>query len=188
MRMPIEILCCITIGCGSSTEPSSTSDPADQMVETTDRHAHGDRNLTERRMNWKQLCEKWNTDGYESLSEPEQVWVNTRGFIDSVNNGGLVSFFYNSAADRYEDTTIALDELEAIEALDILESFAAFFGDEVPDDIDERNAIINSWAIGSEENKASENVDTVLMPMFDALEEKLNQYLVDHELDPDYGF
>jgi hypothetical protein len=139
-------------------------------------------------MNWEAVCDKWSEQGYDALTEPEQVWISTRAFIDGVNDGGLVSYFFNYYADYYDDTTFALGELEAFEALDILESFAAFFGDDVPYDIDERNKIIDSWEEGGPEKKASESVDAVLIPLLDPLEKQLNAYLIEHGLDPDYGF
>ncbi|WP_197531508.1 DMP19 family protein [Posidoniimonas corsicana] len=137
-------------------------------------------------MNWYDVCDKWSSEGYDSLSAPQQVWVNTRGFIDAVDNGGLVSFFYNSQADRYEDTVFALADLEAAEALDVLETFGAFFGDEVPDDMVERNEIINSWASDSPQSRACESVDTILRPYIEPLEQKLEAYVIEQGFDPEY--
>ena len=137
-------------------------------------------------MNWHAVCDKWSEQGYDSLTEPEQIWLNTRGLIDAVNNGGLVSFFYNNQANYYDDTTFALGELEAFEVLDILESFGAFFGESVPEDINERNEIINSWVANGPESTASEKVDSSLMPLLDSLEKKLDAYLIEHGLNPDY--
>lgn len=68
-------------------------------------------------MKWEELCDKWSAEGYYSLEEPEQVWLNTRSIIDSVNDGGLISFFYNSPADYYDDTTYALAEIKASRCL-----------------------------------------------------------------------
>lgn len=139
-------------------------------------------------MNWQEVRGKCSEEGYESLSEPEQVWCGTRAIIDAVNDGGLVSYFYNSWADEYDETTYALGELEAFEVLDILESFASLFGDEVPPDINTRNDIINSWAADSPESKACENVDSALNPLLEALEAKLNTYLIENGIEPDYGY
>lgn len=60
---------------------------------------------------WKQLCKKWASRGYDSLSEPERVWFNTRTVIDSFENGGLISYFYNSGADDYDDMLTSLEAL-----------------------------------------------------------------------------
>ena len=139
-------------------------------------------------MNWQEVRSKCSEEGYESLSEPEQVWCGTRALIDAVGDGGLVSYFYNSWADEYDDTTYALSELKAIEALDILESFAALFGDEVPSDLSERNKIISSWVEGGPESTACEKVDSQLEPLLGPLEEKLNTYLFENGIEPDYGY
>lgn len=138
-------------------------------------------------MSWYEVCDRRQKEGYESLSEPEQIWISTRALIDAVHDGGLVSYFYNSWADNYDETTYALGELEAFEVLDILESFAEFFGDEVPFDGEERNAIINSWTQRSPEAVASEHVDSVLMPLLDDLETTLHAYLTQHGVDPVYS-
>jgi hypothetical protein len=43
---------------------------------------------------WIQLCDKaFGSGGYAGLSTDEQLWLNTRGLIDSIENGGLISFF-----------------------------------------------------------------------------------------------
>lgn len=48
---------------------------------------------------WAELCRRWSEEGYVSLSLPERTWLNARCLIDSVENGGLISWFYNSGAD-----------------------------------------------------------------------------------------
>ena len=61
---------------------------------------------------WQALCEKrYGEPGYLALSDDEKVWLNVRALIDSTNNGGLISFFYNSYADTYQDYLSALDRL-----------------------------------------------------------------------------
>lgn len=139
------------------------------------------------RMNWQEVRHKCSEEGYESLSEPEQVWCGVRALIDATNDGGLVSYFYNNWADEYDDTTYALGVLEAFEALDLLESYAAFFGEEVPSDINERNDIVNSWVDGSPASKAREDLSSQLESLLDPLEEHLHAYLIDNGITPDYG-
>lgn len=136
-------------------------------------------------MNWNSVCDKYVDEGYGALTEPEQVWLNTRGFIDSVNNGGLVSFFYNSYAERYDDTVRALRTLKADEAAKVLEWYGGMFGDSVPRDIEERNRIIISWEGETLESIESADVDHVLYALFDTLEEDLDSYVVKHGMNPD---
>ena len=40
-----------------------------------------------------QVCDRWEKLGYSSLSRPEKAWINIRGLIDSIENGGLIAFF-----------------------------------------------------------------------------------------------
>src|SRR6185369_11395560 len=47
---------------------------------------------------WKALCDRRKSLGYSALSDGDRVWLNVRWLIDSVENGGLISYFYNSAA------------------------------------------------------------------------------------------
>ena len=49
---------------------------------------------------WQSLCLRWERFGNVALSEDEQAWLNLRSLIDSVANGGLISYFYNSGADK----------------------------------------------------------------------------------------
>ena len=136
-------------------------------------------------MNWRQLCDKWINDGYESLSEPEEVWLNTRSLIDSVNNGGLVSFFYNSNAELYDETVYALGEIGGFEVQELLESYGKQFGEEVPYDIDERNEIINSWKDDGPAAQVREKIEKEILAMMDPLDEQLTSYLKQHNFDPD---
>jgi hypothetical protein len=42
---------------------------------------------------WAAVCSRWEELGYDSLSADERVWLNVRALIDSIENGGLISFF-----------------------------------------------------------------------------------------------
>lgn len=137
-----------------------------------------------RPMTWQELCEKWSREGYDELTEQEQLWLNVHTLIDATENGDLISYFYNSGADTFDDTVDALDELEANEVAEIVEAFGNFFGDEVPDDTQERNRVINSWPDGGQESEACEAVDEILMPLFEELETKLKAYLLANGYDP----
>jgi hypothetical protein len=48
---------------------------------------------------WQKLIDKYDNDGYDSLTTDERLWFNIRSLIDSVDNGGLISFYYNNGAD-----------------------------------------------------------------------------------------
>lgn len=128
---------------------------------------------------WHALCEKrYGKDGYTALTKDEKVWLNVRGKIDSTNNGGLISFFYNSGADTLPD---ALDALNVLGAGDVrlqVERVCALFGDQVPSSIDARNAIIDAWPDGDRKLGALlEKVDDYLYGRFPDLEGRLEAFL-----------
>jgi len=62
---------------------------------------------------WQALCLSSERFGYASLSDHERVWLNLGSLIDSVENGGLISYFYNSDADRLADCQSALRLVDA---------------------------------------------------------------------------
>ncbi|TWT77503.1 hypothetical protein Pla123a_21640 [Posidoniimonas polymericola] len=140
------------------------------------------------RMNWDGLWDKYHAVGYEGMEPPELLWLNTRAFIDSVNNGGVVSFFYNSGADHYSDTIVALSELKATVAVEKLRAVGDLFGSKVPSDLGGRNDIINSWDNQGREAKVCDSSDSELYDYFPELEKLLEAYLISHDFDPDYGF
>ena len=131
---------------------------------------------------WRLVCARFSEHGFDSLSENEQIWLNTRGFIDAVNDGGIASFFYNSWGDYYDDTTFALAQLQAFDALALLETMGELFGDEVPYETDERNAIMNAWDENGHEAETCITVDSVIGPLMPQLEETLQVFLHQHNL------
>ncbi|HEX5725575.1 MAG TPA: DUF4375 domain-containing protein [Longimicrobiaceae bacterium] len=125
---------------------------------------------------WDTLCRKWSSAGYDTLTPDEKVWFNTRSLIDSISNGGLISYYYNSGADTLDDCMLALDELGAAEVRAQVERVNALFGARVPEDLNERNAIIDSWDEDSTEPVLAD-VDDRLDSMIPALEDALNQFI-----------
>ncbi|MDO7787149.1 DMP19 family protein [Desulforamulus aquiferis] len=118
---------------------------------------------------WFRLCEKQNSEGYDRLTPDEKLWFNIRGLIDSVNNGGIISFYYNSYAFYLEDTMVDLQRLHAVEVLDILVKTNELFPNgKPPKDSDKRNELINSWEDGVHDDLLGE-----LNNKFYSLEENL---------------
>jgi hypothetical protein len=95
---------------------------------------------------WSELCDKLSAAGYDTLSPSEKDWVNLRNLIDSIENGGLISYFYNSGADHLSDCLDALQRIRAPQVLKEVQKVCALFTAGVPADIDARNQVINSWA------------------------------------------
>ncbi len=132
---------------------------------------------------WHALCDKLGQAGYDSLSPEEKAWVNLRGLIDSIENGGLISYFYNSYADHLPDCLVALRRLEASRVAAEVSRVCALFPGGVASDIDARNDVITSWGDSPQEGTIGallEDVDNRLMPMMSDLESRLGRFLQQH--------
>ena len=126
---------------------------------------------------WYEVCRKSQVEGYAAMSREERHWLNIRGLIDSIENGGLISYFYNSYSDTLPDCLRALDELGARDVRKQVELVCALFPGGVPGGGEERNEVIRSWADGGPVNALLDEVDERLMPMMPQLEEKLERFL-----------
>ena len=131
---------------------------------------------------WQALCRRWERFGYASLSDAERTWLNCRLLIDSVENGGLISYFYNSGADTLADCLTALRRLDAAAVLACVERVAVLFGPEVPPAVEERNRIINTWPDGDPRDTLLEETDRELMPLVRDLDAKLEAFVARHVL------
>ena len=123
------------------------------------------------------LSERGRTDGYGSLTDTAKVWLNIRSFIDSVENGGLISYFYNPSADTFTDCAAALQTLEARAVYEQVMRLAACFGSSVPTNIEQRNDVIDSWSDDGYEDELIQEIDDILMPLMPELEQRLAHFL-----------
>ncbi|MCD1261361.1 DUF4375 domain-containing protein [Paenibacillus athensensis] len=123
---------------------------------------------------WQKLVNKLDELGYDQLTENERIWVNIRDLIDSFNDGGLISYYYNHGADYLEDMMDNLKELGAANILELVVKLNQLFPNGVPPkDIDARNDIISSWE--------DESIDELLEELdseFDELVGELEARLV----------
>jgi len=127
---------------------------------------------------WEMLCDKLASSGYSALSERERVWFNIRALIDAVEGGGIISYFYNSGANTLGDCTAALERLGASDVKRQIDRVSALFPGSVPTSVADRNVIVDSWdEAGEAADKILEEVDDVLMPMMEDLEEELARFL-----------
>lgn len=95
---------------------------------------------------WIAVCNKYFNTGIESLTENEKIWFNLRSIIDSFENGGLISYFYNHGANDYYSLLESLESVNQTKAIEILNYISNLFpGNEVPKDIDKRNFYIDQW-------------------------------------------
>jgi hypothetical protein len=129
---------------------------------------------------WYDLCDRWKNFGYARLSRTEKVWFNVRGLIDSIENGGLISYFYNSHADTLDDTLDALSELDATDVRNQVERMMALFPHGVPANIAGRNNVINSWPDTDDMDDLVAEIDDCLEPLMPVLEDRLGAFLSQH--------
>jgi hypothetical protein len=95
---------------------------------------------------WNQIFEKYDEKGYLSFNLDERIWFNVRGLIDVIENGGLISFYYNYGADHLDDILEDLKKIDAIDVINILQKVNELFPNAIPPkDIDKRNEVIDSW-------------------------------------------
>ncbi len=126
----------------------------------------------DRQLAWEQLVSKAFSD-YGSLSAGERIWFNVDVLIDSVNDGGLVSFYYNSGADHLKETMEDLATIEAHAVLALLDRINEFFpGGSPSTNIDERNAVIAAW-----ESEGHDDILDTLDQEFFGLEASLQEKL-----------
>jgi hypothetical protein len=132
---------------------------------------------------WYEVCDKVRDQGYSHLTPAKQVWIDIRDLIDSTNNGGLISYFYNSGADRLSQCLLALNLLGADVVDSQLERVSALFPGRVPQTVNGRNEVINSWDDDDESiDRLLEDVDGVMFSQTGQLEERLAHFLADNGL------
>jgi len=108
--------------------------------------------LSKFHQDWVEIADKGFAD-YDSLTRDERVWFNIQGLIGDVGNGGLISHYFNSGADKNGETIEDLNFLGQKEIAGILERINKLFpGGHVSKDIDERNDIISNWPDGQHDD------------------------------------
>lgn len=126
---------------------------------------------------WQALCDKWNEQGYDALSHGEKVWLNIRGVIDAVNDGGLAAYFYNTYADHYEDCLAALTELGAADVRARLEEVHGWFPGVLPPDRVARTEAMGAWDGSAEIFGRLDQIDDELIARNETLEQELEAHI-----------
>jgi hypothetical protein len=130
---------------------------------------------------WHAVVEKETRHGFDSLWEVEKTWFCARLVIDAVENGGLISFYYNRNADYLKPCLEALARLRATEVIDAIQEVNKLFADgNVPADIEARNDIIDNWPEDVERDKRLDEIDAKLMPLMSELDTVLDRFLSDN--------
>jgi hypothetical protein len=137
----------------------------------------GQIDLTSFHNDWIRLVDKA-IFHYELLTEDERAWFNIQSLMQAVNDGGLVSYYFDHGADHLMETMADLKKLGADEVLGLLQQMNRLFPDELPPaDIDERNNIIDTW----DEDEVTDLLDKLDEMFFDS-EDALENLLIKHIL------
>lgn len=132
---------------------------------------------------WEILVDKAFKD-YRSLSIPERVWFSVQSIIQAVDNGGILSFYYNSYGDHLFETMEDLRLIGATDIFKILERVNALFPSGRPShDSEKRNEIIETWSDDLIE-ELFHKLDDEFYKREDALERRLVNYIIENKLVP----
>jgi hypothetical protein len=134
-----------------------------------------ERTLLDFHQDWIRLVDKGFAN-FNSLTRDERVWFNVQAIIGDVDNGGLISHYYNSGANRNIETIEDLRYLGCNDIADLLTKVNELFPDGQPSKhMNERNDIISNWEDGQYDDLLE-----ILDRKFYQGEMDLEQRLVDH--------
>jgi len=142
---------------------------------------NSNKSLDDYQNEWNIICDKAFTE-YSELSFSERIWFNVQCLINAVNNGGIISYYYNNGADYYYETINDLKILEQNKIIILMERSAKIFPNNiVPKNIDERNNVISNLPEGKFD-KELEEIDEIFFNNENELEQSLINYLIKYEI------
>ena len=134
-----------------------------------------EKSLLDYQEKWKELVDKAFSN-YSSLSREERTWFNIQSLISSVDDGGLISHYYNSGADHNLETIEDLDLLGFSNVSKLLKTINKYFPNAEPsNNIDERNIVIENW--NDEYDKKFSEYDKIFFENEDNLEKTLIKFI-----------
>ena len=130
---------------------------------------------------WINLCNKANP--LSNLSSKEKVWYFSQCLVQDVENGGIISFFYNYGADNFDETIKSLDVLEAGDIKKLVLKLAGLFPDKIQEmDIHARNEAIRNWPEGIYD-KFIDDADKEFYKLQESFEERIVNFIQKENLD-----
>lgn len=94
---------------------------------------------------WVKLVGKAMAD-FNSLTPDERIWFTIEALIGQVDNGGLISHYYNGGADHNKETIEDLHSLGFDDIVDLLKQINKLFPNgQPPINLSERNDVISNW-------------------------------------------
>jgi hypothetical protein len=140
-----------------------------------------EKELSDFQEQWEKLVIKANNN-YSLLSKAERVWFNIQLLIAGVENGGMISCFYNSLCDYYVEIIEDLKELKHDKIIKLMKEIGKMFPKGiVPKDIEKRNKIISSWPDGKYDKKLTK-IDNVFFKLKKKIENDLIKYIITNNL------
>jgi hypothetical protein len=126
--------------------------------------------------NWANLVGKAMKD-YNSLTKNERIWFNLRVLIDSFNNGGLASYYYNSGAENVYETIEDLQILGLDKLATIIKKYneILFHDTKVPKDINERNEIVSK--LDEKTDSLLQDIELDFQDQLETLERRLETFI-----------
>jgi hypothetical protein len=83
---------------------------------------------------------------FNSLTPDERIWFTIKALISQVDNGGLISHYYNSGADYNKETIQDLNSLGFDDIANMLKQINKLFPNGQPSiNLSERNDVISNW-------------------------------------------
>ncbi|OJU13691.1 MAG: hypothetical protein BGN88_06600 [Clostridiales bacterium 43-6] len=127
---------------------------------------------------WDAVVDKGCSD-YSSLTKEERICFNIRCLIDAVNNGGIISYYYNSGADYWIETVADLKSLGLGKAAELILKVNALFPNQKPSlDLEERNNQFDEFEEDDEKiEELLDYVDTSFYEMQDEIEAVFEAYI-----------
>lgn len=137
------------------------------------------------RILWHALVHRVNeaSEGFSGLSEAEKRYFAV-GLLDGeVYNGGFDQYFFNHSGSHYKYALIGLEEMEATQALALLQRAkqALFNFDDVPEDTEKRRRLLQKLASDSFSKRLDE-LDTQYCKDPDGLSARAENYARAHGL------
>lgn len=124
---------------------------------------------------WIQVADK-GAHAYNALTADERIWFSTQALLDTVDNGGLISHYYNTGADHNAETIADLMTLGFPRLATLLITINNLFpGGHISGNLEERNKVIDGWSNG-EHDALLDQLDQQVYAEADSLEKAL----VDH--------
>jgi hypothetical protein len=94
---------------------------------------------------WSNLVDKGYSN-YLLLTPDERMWFNIQSLLTFVDNGGLISYYYNSGADHNRETIADLIALGFLDIASLLQQIDKLFPNgKMPLVVEERNTAILEW-------------------------------------------